>query len=157
MSHFWTIRAFLPHMLHNNSGHIVAISSNLGIAGKSHFTDYCASKFGVHGLMLSLAAELHEMRKLGPSGGKPGIVLTTACPAAINTGLCKTIETRFPRIFPLLETPVAAKIIVDSILRNESQIILPWGYRYLYAFLRNSPQRVSHLMEDYLGNTTEID
>jgi all-trans-retinol dehydrogenase (NAD+) len=80
LSHFWTIKSFLPDMVHNNCGHIVAISSNLGMAGKSHFVDYCASKFGVNGLMAALEAELHQMKK-------SNIVLTTVCPAAINTGM----------------------------------------------------------------------
>lgn len=151
LSHFWTIKSFLPDMIHSGRGHIVAISSNLGMAGKSHFVDYCASKFGVNGLMAALGAELHQMKK------SKGITLTTVCPAAINTGLVNAIETRFPRIFPLLETSSAAAQIVDSILRNDSLLVLPWGYRYLYAFLRNMPHKVSHLMEDYLGNTTEID
>lgn len=151
LSHFWTIKAFLPDMLHSGRGHVVAISSNLGMAGKSHFIDYCASKFGVNGLMAALGAEIHQMQK------SKGIKLTTVCPAAIDTGLVNAIETRFPRIFPLLETSSAASLIVDSILRNESLLVLPWGYRFLYAFLRNAPQKVAHLMEDYLGNTTEID
>jgi len=151
MSHFWTIKAFLPNMLHSGRGHIVAISSNIGMAGKSHFVDYCASKFGVHGLMSALEAELHQMKK------SEEIKLTTICPAAIATGLTQAIETRFPRIFPLLNPSSAAAMIVDSILRNDSLLVIPWGYRYLYAFLRNSPQKVAHLMEDYLGNTTEID
>lgn len=150
MSHFWTIKAFLPQMLHQGKGHIVAISSNLGIIGKSHFTEYSAAKFGVNGLMQALEAELHEMKKRG-------IRMTTICPAAIDTGLVKSIETRFPRIFPLLNTGTAARLIVDSILRNDHLLIIPNGYRYLYAFLANCPRKVSLLFADFLGNTTEID
>lgn len=40
LGHFWTIKSFLPSMLHHDNGHIVAIASNLGIVGKSHFSDY---------------------------------------------------------------------------------------------------------------------
>lgn len=40
LGHFWTIKSFLPSMLHHNHGHIVAIGSNLGIVGKAHFSDY---------------------------------------------------------------------------------------------------------------------
>lgn len=150
MSHFWTIKAFLPQMLHQGKGHVVAISSNLGIAGKSHFTDYSAAKFGVNGLMQALEAELHEMRKRG-------IKMTTICPAAIDTGLVKSIETRFPRIFPLLNTQTAARLVVDSILRNDHLLVIPPGYRILYWFLSNCPRKVSLLVADFLGNTTEID
>ena len=40
LGHFWTIKSFLPSMLHHNRGHIVAIGSNLGLVGKAHFSDY---------------------------------------------------------------------------------------------------------------------
>ena len=149
-SHFWTIKAFLPQMLHQGKGHIVAISSNLAIMGKSHFIDYSAAKFGVNGLMQALEAELYEMKKRG-------IKMTTICPAAIDTGLVKSIETRFPRFFPLLDTQTAARLIVDSILRNDHLLIIPPGYRYLYGFLANCPRKVSLMFADFLGNTTEID
>ena len=150
MSHFWTIKSFLPQMIHQGKGHIVAISSNLAIVGKSHFTDYSAAKFGVNGLMQALEAELYETKQRG-------IRMTTICPAAIDTGLVKSIETRFPRIFPLLETATAARLIVDAILRNQHLLIIPPGYRYLYAFLANCPRKVTLLFADFMGNTTEID
>ena len=150
MSHFWTIKAFLPQMLHQGKGHVVAISSNLAIVGKSHFTDYSAAKFAVNGLMQALEAELHEMKKRG-------IRMTTICPAAIDTGLVKSIETRFPRIFPLLNPSTAVGLIVDSILRNEHLLIIPPGYRLLYGFLANCPRKVTLFFADFLGNTTEID
>lgn len=149
LSHFWTIKCFLPDMVHNNSGHIVAIASNLAIFGKSHFADYAASKFAVNGLMQSLESELHEMRK-------DKIFFTTVCPAAIDTGLCRVIDTRFPRLFPILQPSTAAKMIIDAILTNEPFVVFPTGYRYLYALLRILPHRVTHLMADFLGNTTEI-
>ena len=148
-SHFWTLKCFLPEIMARGTGHIVAVSSNLALFGKSHFADYSASKFAINGLMQSLESELHEMRK-------KDIKFTTVCPAAIDTGLCRVIDTRFPSIFPILQPRHAAKMIVDAILRNESLLVIPWGYRYLYALLRILPHRVTHLMADFLGNTTEI-
>lgn len=111
---------------------------------------FSASKHGVMGLMESLTEELHQLKK-------NGIKLTCICPAAITTGLCRVIETRFPRIFPILEPAYAASLIVDSIRRNDFLLIIPPAYKYLYAFLANCPQRVTELIADYLGNTTEID
>lgn len=67
------------------------------------------------------------------------------------------IETRFPRIFPILDPVKAAQLSIDAIRRNEFLLIIPPAYKYLYAFLANCPQRVTELMADYLGNTTEID
>ncbi|KAI1290033.1 Epidermal retinol dehydrogenase 2 [Halotydeus destructor] len=151
LSHFWTVRAFLPSMLSKGEGHIVAISSNLGIIGKSHFCDYAASKHGVNGFMESLADELYQMGKASQ------IKCTTVCPAVINTGLSKAVETRFPRLFPIMSPEYAAKKVSSAILRNESLLIIPRGYRYLYAAMRNCPFKVQQLLLDYIGNTVEID
>jgi short-chain dehydrogenase, putative len=40
LAHFWTTKVFLPRMISEGKGHIVAISSNCGLYGKSYFTDY---------------------------------------------------------------------------------------------------------------------
>lgn len=40
LAHIWTIKHFLPSMLKNKRGHIVAISSIAGIIGGRYLTDY---------------------------------------------------------------------------------------------------------------------
>lgn len=40
LAHIWTIKHFLPSMLQNNRGHIVAVSSIAGIIGGKYLTDY---------------------------------------------------------------------------------------------------------------------
>ncbi|GFQ71982.1 hypothetical protein TNCT_610921 [Trichonephila clavata] len=79
LSHFWTIRAFLPNMEKNNHGHIVGISSCAGLVGHVNQIDYSASKHGVVGMMEALSEEL---RLKGSS-----IKFTTICPLTVNTGL----------------------------------------------------------------------
>lgn len=44
ISHFWTIKAFLPDMIKREHGHIVTIASLAGIVGVNKLTDYCVSK-----------------------------------------------------------------------------------------------------------------
>lgn len=45
ISHFWTVRAFLPKMIEHERGHIVEIASMGGISGLFKQVDYCATKF----------------------------------------------------------------------------------------------------------------
>ena len=45
LSHFWTVRTFLPNMMKHEKGHIVEIASLAGYAGLLKQTDYCATKF----------------------------------------------------------------------------------------------------------------
>lgn len=40
LAHIWTIKHFLPAMIENKRGHIVAISSIAGIIGSKYLTDY---------------------------------------------------------------------------------------------------------------------
>lgn len=50
----------IPHMLHNNSGKIINMSSIVGLKGKKTMSDYAASKAGIIGFTKSLALELGE-------------------------------------------------------------------------------------------------
>ena len=47
LSHFWTVRAFLPKMIECKRGHILEIASLGGLLGSVKQVDYCASKFAV--------------------------------------------------------------------------------------------------------------
>ncbi|NCF74112.1 MAG: SDR family NAD(P)-dependent oxidoreductase [Gammaproteobacteria bacterium] len=49
---------FLPGMIKRGSGHIVNVSSLAGWAGAKGLSAYCASKFGLRGFGVSLAADL---------------------------------------------------------------------------------------------------
>ena len=55
---FLTVRAALPHLRARGGGQIIAVSSGAGKRGYAGMASYCASKFGLHGLMESLAEEV---------------------------------------------------------------------------------------------------
>ena len=70
-----TVKAVVPHMIENQKGSIVLTSSINGLEGGAFYSHYAAAKFGVVGLMKSLALEL------GPQGIRvntvnPGTILT---------------------------------------------------------------------------------
>lgn len=41
MAHFWTLEAFLPHMVSQKRGHVIALSSIAGVVGLSNIVPYC--------------------------------------------------------------------------------------------------------------------
>lgn len=62
ISHFWIFEAFLPEMKKHNRGHLISISSMAGMIGASNLVPYCATKFGVGGMMEALYEELREQK-----------------------------------------------------------------------------------------------
>ena len=55
---FLATRAALPAIRRRGGGHVIAISSGAGKQGYPNMSAYCASKFGLQGLMAALAAEV---------------------------------------------------------------------------------------------------
>ena len=58
---FLCSQAVLATMKEQRSGHIIMISSGAGKQGYPNMAAYCASKFGLHGLAQSLAAEVSDL------------------------------------------------------------------------------------------------
>ncbi|HEY7358632.1 MAG TPA: SDR family oxidoreductase [Ktedonobacterales bacterium] len=58
---FLCSQAVLSAMKEQRSGHIIMISSGAGKQGYPNMAAYCASKFGLHGLAQSLAAEVSDL------------------------------------------------------------------------------------------------
>ena len=69
--------------------------------------------------------------------------------------LTKTIENKFPRFLPIMQADYAATKIVDSILKNEDFLIIPFGYKVLYTILLGLPRKIRHLIMDYIGSTAQ--
>jgi 3-oxoacyl-[acyl-carrier protein] reductase len=58
---FLCSQAVLPAMQEQKNGHIIMVSSGAGKQGYPNMAAYCASKFGLHGLAQSLAAEVSDL------------------------------------------------------------------------------------------------
>lgn len=69
------IRAVIPYMMKQKSGHIINISSIAGIKGKQGLSAYSASKAGLIGITISTAAELSRYNIMVNSV-LPGYMLT---------------------------------------------------------------------------------
>jgi NAD(P)-dependent dehydrogenase (short-subunit alcohol dehydrogenase family) len=99
MSH--VMRAALPVMRQQRSGHIVNMSSVAGVAGMKHCSAYGASKFAVEGLSLAVADEVEKF----------GIKVTVVEPGFFRTDLLDAANVKWPsrRIADYAATEVSAQ------------------------------------------------
>ncbi|XP_017471425.1 PREDICTED: short-chain dehydrogenase/reductase family 16C member 6 [Rhagoletis zephyria] len=121
ISHYWTVKAFLPHMMQNNLGHIVTVGSVTGMLGTYGCSDYSATKFACIGFHESLLTDLK-------AHGYDRIQMTLICPYYINTGMFSGVR---PRMFPMLEPQYVADRIIEAVRKNEVWCVLPNSIRML--------------------------
>ncbi|MCG4453808.1 SDR family oxidoreductase [Pseudomonas sp. MMS21-TM103] len=129
---FWGVvhgtKAFLPHLLENNAGHIVNVSSIFGIVSMPSQGAYNASKFAVRGFTEALRQELHNSNVrvscVHPGGVKTDIARSARFYQGIN-GQCDA--TRAASDFDKLArtTPEqAARIIVEGLKSKRPRILI---------------------------------
>jgi 3-oxoacyl-[acyl-carrier protein] reductase len=98
---FHTARAFLPKMLENERGRIIAVGSISGTLGTATQSAYCASKWGVIGFMKALAEELRDT----------GVQAITVMPGSVDTDMLVGSGFR-----PQMSADDVAKLVVYSAL-----------------------------------------
>lgn len=98
---FNSFRAVVPHMIERGSGRIVATSSIVGRMGATHAGHYAAAKWGVLGLVKSLALEVKEA----------GITVNAVLPAGVNT--------------PMLDNPAMYKVFRPDLENPTREDVLP--------------------------------
>jgi SDR family mycofactocin-dependent oxidoreductase len=93
---FHCIRAALPHMTRQRYGRIVAISSGAGRSGMVNLGHYGASKWGLIGLVKTVALET----------ARHGVTANVVCPTTVNTPMVLN-DTTFALFCPDIEHPTA--------------------------------------------------
>lgn len=146
LSHFWTTKAFLGDMMSTNKGHIVTIASVAGLAGVNKLADYCASKFAAVGFDESLRLELKV-------GGYTGVKTTAICPYYINTGMFEGVQSK---LIPILKPEYVSDEIVDAILLDYYDLVLPRFCRYLILLKYFLPNRLLMLFGEMSGITCSM-
>lgn len=91
---FKTIRAVLPHMLERRYGRIIATSSMAGRMGNPNLAHYVAAKWGVIGMVKTLAMEV----------ANKGITVNAIAPAAVDTPMLHN-EAMYSLFCPDLDAP----------------------------------------------------
>jgi NAD(P)-dependent dehydrogenase (short-subunit alcohol dehydrogenase family) len=142
VSHFYTLKTFLPAIARSEvGGTIVTVSSVIGTVGAAHLTDYAAAKAGISALHRSLAAELRESH--------PQIRTVLVTPGQLSTPLFYGVQTPNRFLAPVVEPVDVAKEVIAAIDngRNAS-LAMPLYARWInwYTVLPAGLQAIARRM-----------
>jgi dehydrogenase/reductase SDR family member 7B len=130
-------KAVLPHMLEKQSGHIVVVSSIMGVMATPLRSAYCASKHALHGFFDALRAEVW----------KDNISVTIVCPANIKTGISINALTgngqQHGKMDPLqaagMPPDVCAEQIIHAVKKGREQFVIGPLIKHVALLKRFAP------------------
>lgn len=114
----WCMKAFLPHMLEQNSGHVINIASLAGYVGVPRMPAYSAAKWGAIGLTESIRLEVSLVLK------KKGVRFTLVCPSFVDTGMFA--GARPPRLTRMLKPKKVVDVSYEAFKRDKYVVNMPW-------------------------------
>ncbi len=116
----YCVKAVLPHMLKQKSGHIVFVTSMDGKIGLPPDAPYVSAKFALTGFCEVLRQEVRDR----------GISVTNVLPGRVDTPMIENLK--FSWISPKLAPERVAKAILMGIRKRKPIVILPPGAKLLY-------------------------
>jgi SDR family mycofactocin-dependent oxidoreductase len=110
---FKTMRAVTPHMIERRAGRIIATSSMAGRQGNPHLAHYVAAKWGVIGLVKTLAMEV----------ARYGITVNAVAPTSVDTPMLHN-PAMYSLFCPELESPTREDVTPRYEAMN--RLGVPW-------------------------------
>jgi SDR family mycofactocin-dependent oxidoreductase len=110
---FKCMRAVMPHMVRQHFGRVVATGSMSGRAGNNNLAHYCASKFGIVGLVKTFALEV----------AGSGVTANVVCPSTTATPMVHN-PTTFHLFRPDLDAPTTEDVL--SRFADLNPLGIPW-------------------------------
>jgi NAD(P)-dependent dehydrogenase (short-subunit alcohol dehydrogenase family) len=114
MGTYHCVRAALPTMRQQQSGHFVFLSSVAGKFGVAFLTAYCATKWAVRGFSSALRVELHGT----------GIGVTTVYPAWVDTPMTHQENLEFFNVHIMLTADQVAAEILQAVAEDRRDLTL---------------------------------
>ncbi|XP_077286921.1 epidermal retinol dehydrogenase 2-like isoform X2 [Arctopsyche grandis] len=151
MSQFWLLDAFLPTMIKNNHGHIVALTSVAGLSGQKEQLPLSVSQFAVQGLAESLLEEFRINRK-----DNIHVTIIHIYPFILNSDTAADIRLRIPSYFGTIKARLAAQCIIDAVRRNYIEVSIPKHLIFIGHLLRILPRQATIMIREMLDTGVDF-
>ena len=132
----YCVKAVLPHMLGQKSGHIVFVTSMDGKIGLPPDAPYVSAKFALTGFCEVLRQEVRDS----------GILVTNVLPGRVDTVMIE--DLKFAWISPKISPESVAAAILNGIQKRKPIVIVPPQAKLLYyinVFAPTLSDRLSRL------------
>lgn len=128
-------------IMHERGGQIVNVASLAGVIPLPGSAVYCATKFAVRGLTLSLREEYRDS----------GISFSTVMPSKVRTELAAGSE-KAGRGIPTADPEDVANAVVDAVKKDLAEVTVPRYLRGVPAALAAAPSRAERLFRRVLDD-----
>jgi short-subunit dehydrogenase len=137
-----TVRAFLPALLDADEGHVVTLSSMVGLLGLPHNVSYSLTKGAVRSFSEALRAEL-VTTGVGVTVVFPGAIHTNITESARGNQAGRLAEMGRSRLAPVVMRPPSsvARAIVRGVERNRARVVVGPDAHAVSALTRLLPGR----------------
>ncbi|KAF9875087.1 hypothetical protein CkaCkLH20_07353 [Colletotrichum karsti] len=142
LSHWYTVKEFLPNMVDNNKGHIVTIASMASHVSMSSAVGYSSSKAAALSFHEGLASEIKNIYKA------PGVITTIAHPMFVNTDMIRSKRGTTGKGRNILEPEEVADAITGQVFScRGAQLFMPANTWWISA-TRGFPSWLQEAMRD---------
>lgn len=142
---FVTTKTVLPWMLKENWGHIVNISSVLGLSPPSGFSSYCASKSGLNSLHDSLYQEITSVHQ------NANLKATLVFLGHLKTEMFKVDDVTYPWLFPKAEPLEVVRGIIHNLEYHMSGELFYPFYAHFAPLFRFCPLSLRTFVLNKIG------
>jgi NAD(P)-dependent dehydrogenase (short-subunit alcohol dehydrogenase family) len=138
LSHFYTLKVFLPHMIRHNHGHILSTASAGSFMMPAGGADYGATKAGLVALHETLQLELELLYQ-----NRKGVLCSIAHPYWIRTPLLDTIF-KPEALSKMIKPELVGERMVEQLLGGQGGSLYIPGWIGHLAWLRVLPHWLQH-------------
>jgi NADP-dependent 3-hydroxy acid dehydrogenase YdfG len=147
-------KAFLPHLIASDDGHVINISSLWGIFSVPGQSAYNSAKFAVRGFTEALRQEMMlagypvKVTAVYPGGIKTAIARNaTAAEGLDKDALAELYDKRLASTSP----ECAARVILNGVRKNKARVLVGPGAKALDLFVRITGSSYQRILPSIVG------